>query len=177
MERKLIEYFKLSDRELKNNNLGQESSIFLQNQIKSDNLLNHFYDILSLLNIDLMTLELSDDAVEQELLLSQDLSIELNGKIYDLMQGKQIDTYFNFIRDLYELQPELILNSIQHGSPTFGNIFGTEHSVYADGTRRSKWITLGDKEIAVYSNLNAGTKLKKMQQLKDQYLAYEQEEM
>jgi len=177
MERKLIEHFKLSDRELKNNNSGQESSIFLQNQIKSDNLLNHFYDILSLLNIDLMTLELSGDIVEQELLLSQNLSIELNGKIYDLMQGKQIDTYFDFIRDLYGLKPELILNSIQDGKPTFGNIFGTEHSAYADGTRRSKWITLGGREIAVYSNLPAVAKLKKMQQLKDQYLAYEQEEM
>jgi len=177
MERKLIEHFKWSARELKNNNSGQESSIFLQNQIKSDNLLNHFHDILGLFNIELMTLELSDDTVKQESLLSQDLSIELNGKIYDLTQGKQIDTYFRFISDLYILKPEIILDSIQNGKPGFGNIFGTEHSIFADGSRRSKWLSLDDKEIAVYSNLNAEQKLKKMQQLKDRYLSYREEEM
>jgi len=176
MERKLIEYFKQSNRELKNNNSGQESSIFLQNQIKSDNLLKHFYDNLSLFNIDLMTLNNLEEVTEQELFSEQNISIELKGKIYDLTQGKQIDIYLDFIRDLYELQPEMILNLIQDGEPSFGNIFGTEPSVHNDGTRRSKWLKLGNKEVFVFSNLNAVNKLRKMRQLKDRYLSYKEKE-
>jgi len=169
MERKLIMYFRESGRDVKNAKDGHESDIFLQNQIKSDNLLSHFFDILGLFNIDLMTSEDidSDGIVEVE---SHKLSITLEGKTYDLTKGKQVDVYLEFIKDLYELKPEMIEEMVQDGAPSFGSIFGTERAFYANGTSRSKPVMLGGRNVTVYTNFNAETKMKKMQHLKDMYL-------
>lgn len=160
LESKLIAYFKDSERTLLNGNGGQTSSIFLQNQIKSDNLIEHFFDMLNLFSIDLMTLDTEEVAISiQE---NQSFLVEFNGKKFDLNHGKQIERYLDFILEIYTVQSDFIISKITNGIPSWTKPFGTVPLIHTDGMTYSKPLKIGNEEIQVFSNLSKLSKHKKM---------------
>jgi excinuclease UvrABC nuclease subunit len=177
IENKLIAYYKENtSRTVENGNVGQGINILLPNQFKSDNLIAKFHEILSLFNVDLMTIE-TDEAEVSVVNTQISHAVDLDGTVFDLTSGKQIEVYIKFIKHLYEKNPDFILTQIISGTPSFANVFGTEPAVSPSGQKRSKAINFGNQQIEIYTNLNLSSKVKIMLRLKQKYLERQQEEV
>ena len=164
LERELIKNIK-TNREIDNDNNGQETHIALENRISANNLLKLFDDTLDMFNIS-FDLSFNNEHYQEEV-ENQDYTVTFMEKTYNLNDSTrtQVEVYLEVIRDIYQTNSSFIDSLTVSSSPTATNIFGKSEKISSSGSKCSK------EHIGrhVYTNLGLIGKKRTLENLIQKY--------
>lgn len=152
IEHFLIEHFKHTERKLRNSDTGQKTSIFIQNKIKSDNILYAFFDVMDFFQIDLMqtsgdfSLSLKNSFRQKE--------ITFNEEIYPITSKGGLDLYKEVLKKMYKIDPDFVKNRRINTKPSCNFTLGSKPSVMLNGTILSEEFQLDNDIFYIYNDLS-----------------------